>query len=261
MPEKTNPEDDLFEAALLKAAGPERAAFLEGACRNDPELRARVEMMLEGHLNADGFLETLPERTPPRREHADGKHQPGATGEQYRPLQAAPENRRRRLRRGLYGRAGGAGAPPRRAQGHQAGHGHPQRDRPLRSGAAGAGDDGPSEHRQGASMPAPPRQAGPTSSWNWSGASASPSTATRTISRPGERLDLFIQVCQAIQHAHQKGIIHRDIKPSNILVTLHDGVPVPKVIDFGIAKATQAAADRQDDLHRVRTSSSARRPT
>ncbi len=54
-----------------------------------------------------------------------------------------------------------------------------------------------------------------------------------------ERLELFILVCQAIQHAHQKGIIHRDIKPSNILVTLHDGVPVPKVIDFGIAKATE----------------------
>src|SRR6266700_4072702 len=54
-----------------------------------------------------------------------------------------------------------------------------------------------------------------------------------------ERLQLFIQVCHAIQHAHQKGIIHRDIKSSNILVTLHDGVPVPKVIDFGIAKATE----------------------
>src|SRR5258707_12035779 len=53
-----------------------------------------------------------------------------------------------------------------------------------------------------------------------------------------DRLDLFIKVCQAIQHAHQKGIIHRDIKPSNILLTLHDGVPVPKGIDFGIAKPT-----------------------
>src|SRR5256886_2275853 len=53
------------------------------------------------------------------------------------------------------------------------------------------------------------------------------------------RLNLFTQVCHAIQHAHQKGIIHRDIKPSNILVSLDDGVPVPKVIDFGIAKATQ----------------------
>jgi len=52
------------------------------------------------------------------------------------------------------------------------------------------------------------------------------------------RLKLFMQVCRAIQSAHQKGIIHRDIKPSNVLVTLHDGVPVPKVIDFGVAKAT-----------------------
>ena len=55
-----------------------------------------------------------------------------------------------------------------------------------------------------------------------------------------DRLALFIAVCRAVQHAHQKGIIHRDIKPSNVLVTLHDGVPVPKVIDFGIAKATNA---------------------
>jgi Leucine-rich repeat (LRR) protein len=57
---------------------------------------------------------------------------------------------------------------------------------------------------------------------------------------PRQRLELLLPVCQAIQHAHQKGIIHRDIKPSNVLVTLHDGVPVPKVIDFGVAKATQS---------------------
>src|SRR3954452_2122032 len=53
-----------------------------------------------------------------------------------------------------------------------------------------------------------------------------------------DRLELFIQVCHAVQHAHQKGIIHRDLKPGNVLVTLHDDKPVPKVIDFGIAKAT-----------------------
>ncbi|MHC4368881.1 MAG: serine/threonine protein kinase, partial [Planctomycetota bacterium] len=54
----------------------------------------------------------------------------------------------------------------------------------------------------------------------------------------GQRLGLFIQVCYAVQHAHQKGIIHRDIKPSNVMVTMHDDKPVTKVIDFGIAKAT-----------------------
>ena len=61
-----------------------------------------------------------------------------------------------------------------------------------------------------------------------------------------ERLGLFIQVCQAIQHAHQKGVIHCDIKPSNVLVTNNDGRPVPKVIDFGIAQATinQRLADK-----------------
>src|SRR5678816_2765122 len=60
-----------------------------------------------------------------------------------------------------------------------------------------------------------------------------------------ERLQLFVQVCQAIQHAHHKGVMHRDIKPSNVLVTMHDGLPVVKVIDFGIAKATQGPMSEQ----------------
>src|SRR3989440_10740330 len=54
---------------------------------------------------------------------------------------------------------------------------------------------------------------------------------------PRQRLELFVPVCQAVQHAHQKGVIHRDLKPSNILVGLYDDRPVPKVIDFGVAKA------------------------
>ncbi|MBL8235214.1 MAG: serine/threonine protein kinase, partial [Bryobacterales bacterium] len=54
-----------------------------------------------------------------------------------------------------------------------------------------------------------------------------------------QRLELFVSICQAVQHAHQKGIIHRDLKPGNILVAEVDGKPVPKVIDFGVAKATE----------------------
>src|SRR5262249_40576974 len=54
-----------------------------------------------------------------------------------------------------------------------------------------------------------------------------------------QRLELFVPVCQAVQHAHQKGVIHRDLKPSNVLVALYDGQPAPKVIDFGVAKAIE----------------------
>ena len=79
--------------------------------------------------------------------------------------------------------------------------------------------------------------------------------------RPRQRLELFVQVCQAVQHAHQKGIIHRDLKPSNVLVTLHDGEPVPKVIDFGVAKAIGPAADRADACTPASRSWSARRCT
>ena len=62
---------------------------------------------------------------------------------------------------------------------------------------------------------------------------------------PRERLELFVPVCQAIQHAHQKGIIHRDIKPSNVLIALYDDKPVVKVIDFGVAKATGGTLTEQ----------------
>ena len=65
------------------------------------------------------------------------------------------------------------------------------------------------------------------------------------------RLELFVTVCHAVQHAHQKGIIHRDLKPSNVLITQHDTTPVVKIIDFGVAKALGHDADGQDAFHRL----------
>ena len=155
----------------------------------------------------------------------------------------------------------GAGPPPGRPQGHQAGHGHQARRRPLRGRAPGPGPDGPSQHRQGARCRGD--RDGPALLRHGTGARHQDHRLLRPepALHPASGSSLFIKVCQAIQHAHQKGIIHRDIKPSNILVTLHDGVPVPKVIDFGIAKATAGTADATRRSIRSCTSSSARRPT
>ncbi len=87
-------------------------------------------------------------------------------------------------------------------------------------------------------MPVPPRPGGPYFVMELVRGVPITEYCDRNQLTPKERLELFIPVCNAIQHAHQKGIIHRDIKPSNVLVTLYDGKPVAKVIDFGVAKAT-----------------------
>ena len=76
-----------------------------------------------------------------------------------------------------------------------------------------------------------------------------------------ERLELFMQVCEGVQHAHQKGVIHRDLKPSNILVAAAGRRPAPKIIDFGIAKATTQALSGQHAAAPTSAASSARRST
>ena len=236
----------------------QRAAYLRRPVRTDTDLRRQVERLLDARAERGSFLQSpalgptidldeAPDRRRPRHAH--------------RPVQAAGADRRRRHGRGLHGRADAARPPQGGPEDHQAGHGHPAGDRPLRGRAAGPGADGPPEHRQGARRRHDRQRAAPTSSWSWSTASRSPSTATSSGSRSAQRLELFIQVCQAVQHAHQKGIIHRDLKPTNVLVTLHDGAPVPKVIDFGIAKATGQQLTEQDALHRASPRWSARRCT
>jgi len=238
MPEKSNPEDDLFEEALLKSPGAERAAFLESACENQPALRARLEIMLEGHLNAAGFLATVPEGGPPQQTmvvaESTGSEQLGRRIGHYKLLQQLGE--------------GGCGIVYLAEQ-----------ERPVRRRVAlkviKLGMDTRSviarfeAERQALALMDHPNiakvfDAGTTDTGRpyfvmelVRGVKITDYCDQNHLST-GQRLTLFTQVCHAIQHAHQKGIIHRDIKPSNILVTLHDGVPVPKVIDFGIAKAT-----------------------
>src|SRR5436309_1583554 len=154
------------------------------------------------------------------------------------PLSAPAGTRSRRMWRCLYGGAGGAGAPPGRPEGDQIGHGHATSRGAVRSRAAGVGLDGPSNIAK--VLDAGATDAGrPYFVMELVGGTKITDYCDHHQLTTRERLALFIQVCRAIQHAHQKGVIHRDIKPSNVLVATHDGVAVPQVIDFCIAKATQ----------------------
>ena len=235
-------EELLFGLALTKPVA-ERAAWLDRECAGDFALRQRLEALLAAHDAQDSLLAEPPtvEGRPAtiKLDLADDPED-AAVGLMIGRYKLLEKIGRRRLRRGLRGRAERTGPPPRRAQGHQAGHGHQQVVARFEA------------ERQALALMDHPNiakvlDAGATETGRpyfvmelVRGITITDYCDQNNLSTR-ERLELFIQVCQAIQHAHQKGIIHRDIKPSNILVTLHDGVPVPKVIDFGIAKAT----DRQ----------------
>ena len=141
----------IFLEAVERHAPDQWPAFLDRACAGQPDLRGQVEALLEAHREVG---------TAEHREPAEGADPgPVATvdvppvrerpGDRHRPVQAAGTDRRGRLRRRLHGRADRAGAPQGRAEGPQAGHGHAPGGRPLRGRAAGPGDHGPSQHRQG----------------------------------------------------------------------------------------------------------------
>jgi serine/threonine protein kinase/tetratricopeptide (TPR) repeat protein len=227
-------EEAVFEAALQLPAD-QRTAYLDKTCAGDADLRRRVEVLLGAFERASGFMmqPATPERTtrfplPPTEKPGDkiGRYKlleqigEGGCGVVYVAEQEEPVRRRVALKVIKLGmdtkqvitrfeaerQALAMMDHPNIAKVHDAGStetGRPYFVMELVRGIK-ITDYCDQNHL-------PPR----------------------------ERLDLFTQVCRAIQHAHQKGVIHRDIKPSNILVTVNDGVPVPKVIDFGIAKATQ----------------------
>ena len=228
-------DESIFAAALGKAPGPERRAFLDGACGGDDALRRRIERLLEADRQAGGILERGPDAGPTDA-LADGRAAALARTRLRRPLQAPPEARRRGHGRGL-GRRPGRAVQRRVAV---------KVVRPgLDSERMLARFD---QERQALALMDHPNIAKVLDAGEAEGRpyfvmeliKGTPITeyCDRARLSPRERLALFVPVCEAVQHAHQKGVVHRDLKPSNILVALYDGRPVPKVIDFGIAKAT-----------------------
>jgi serine/threonine protein kinase len=228
-----NPEQSIFLAALELPTPAERAAYLMGACGADPALLANVQELLAAHENGDGFLD----RPPPNAtvDEQAVTEQPGTVIGPYKLKEQIGE--------------GGMGLVFVAEQ-----------QEPVRRKVAlkiiKPGMDSKQviarfeAERQALAMMdhqniAKVFDAGTTESGRpyfvMELVHGVPITDYCDANKltPRQRLELFVPVCQAIQHAHQKGIIHRDIKPSNVLVTMYDDKPVPKVIDFGVAKAIE----------------------
>ena len=247
----TQRAEELFCAALEVAGAEQRGAFLESACAGDPDLRAMVEEMLRSQAEAERFfLDSLP-ALKPSAEASQALAQAGTTDDRETGVAVVDEELGRRI--GPYKilqkiGEGGCGSVYMAEQ-------EVLVRRRVALKVIKLGMDTKSviarfeAERQALAMMDHPNiarvlDAGATET----GRPYFVMELVRGIKITSfcdencldtrHRLELFIQICHAIQHAHQKGIIHRDIKPSNILVTMQDGVPVPKVIDFGIAKAT-----------------------
>jgi tetratricopeptide (TPR) repeat protein len=238
-------EETLFHEALAKPPG-ERAAFLEAACAGRPELRAAVVALLAAHEATGTFLDRPPaeqvltvDSDPAQPRPITAAYRPaaepglvlagrytlvekigeGGMGEVWVAKQTAPVKREvalKLIKAGMDCKAVLARFEQERQA--LALMDHPHIARVLDGGLAPDG-----------------RPFFVMELVNGLPLNRFCDEARLT---PRERLELFVPVCQAVQHAHQKGIVHRDLKPANILVTLIDGKPVPRVIDFGVAKAT-----------------------
>jgi tetratricopeptide (TPR) repeat protein/serine/threonine protein kinase len=226
-------ERDLFIAALQKEAPAERQAYLDEACGGDEALRGRVEALLQVYARAGGFLESPASALAATVDKLPGPEGPGTVIGPYKLLEQIGE--------------GGMGTvwvaeqqePVRRLVALKV----------IKAGMDSAQVVARFEaERQALALMDHPHIAKVFD--GGSTATGRPFFVMELVQgipittycddhrlTPRQRLELFVPVCQAIQHAHQKGIIHRDIKPSNVLVASYDGQPMVKVIDFGVAKA------------------------
>ena len=226
--------EKVFESAIKLATPQERAAYVRGACGEDPALRQQVESLIQAHDEVGGFMPTdpgetvitIPDRPLSEKEGTCiGRYKllqrigEGGMGVIYMAEQTEPVTRKvalKIIKLGLDTKSVIARFEAERQA--LAMMDHPNIAKVF---DAGSTETGRPYFVMELVKGVPINQ-----------------YCDKNHLPTKERLQLFIAVCQAIHHAHQKGVIHRDIKPSNILVTLHDGRPVPKVIDFGIAKAT-----------------------
>ncbi|MHC4694153.1 MAG: protein kinase domain-containing protein, partial [Planctomycetota bacterium] len=224
----------IFAEAIEKKSDKERAAFLDKACKGDSDLRSKVDDLLKAHSQAGDFLEEPaigPSVTLGDPNLTEG---PGTIISRYKILEKIGEGgmacvymaeQKEPIRRKVALKIIKLGMDTRQVIARfeaerqaLAMMDHPNIAKVLDAGATETGR--------------------PYFVMELVKGVCITEYCDKNKLNTRERLDLFMQVCNAVQHAHQKGIIHRDIKPSNIMVTLHDGQPVPKVIDFGIAKAT-----------------------
>jgi WD40 repeat protein/serine/threonine protein kinase/tetratricopeptide (TPR) repeat protein len=225
-------EQSIFIEALEKEDAAERKAFLDQACAGDPELRQRLERLLQRHHGAGSFLESPAVNLAPTADNPITER-PGTVVGPYKLLEQIGE--------------GGFGVV------FMAEQTEPIRRKVALKVLKPGVDTRQVIARFGAERQALALMDHPNIAHILDGgetASGRPYFVMELVRGVPitefcdenhlpvrERLELFISVCQAVQHAHQKGIIHRDIKPPNVLVMSHDGKPVVKVIDFGVAKA------------------------
>jgi serine/threonine protein kinase/tetratricopeptide (TPR) repeat protein len=233
MADQQQNEKSLFLAALEINSEAERAAFLKDACEGNPQLQAQVDSLLQAHVKAQPILDAAPSPDAPvdpsTVERAGAVIGPyklieqigeGGMGTVWMAQQTTPVKRTvalKLIKEGMDSRLVVARFEAERQA--LALMDHANICRVLDAGATSAG-------RPYFVMDL---------------VKGVPITRYCDENRltPRQRLELFVPVCQAVQHAHQKGVIHRDLKPSNVLVALYDGKPAPKVIDFGVAKATE----------------------
>jgi serine/threonine protein kinase/tetratricopeptide (TPR) repeat protein len=234
MPIQPNDIESIYSVALTKTDKLELEAYLDAACAGKPELRRRIETLLKAHAQAEQFLETPPPFVNAAPVEVAISETPGTVIGRYKLLEKIGEGgmavvymaeQEQPMRRKVALKIIKLGMDTKqviaRFEAERQALALMDHSNIAKVLDAGATDTGRPyfvmELVTGVSI---------TEYCDQNSLSAS------------QRLSLFIQVCNAIQHAHQKGIIHRDIKPSNVMVTQHEGKPIPKVIDFGIAKAT-----------------------